>query len=282
MKYCWIIFPLFLLFACDTEDEQLPAYIYVDNVVVNTTLEEGTNDARVPNGFLDANQDELGVVTVPGRVPVLESGGVNIRFDPAIRANGSSATLSIYPFYERYETTLQLTELETDTLRPVVGYRDDAIFAFVENFDDPNTVFTDDRDGDPETRIDISANGAFENGSAVVQLSGDHRTIELATDLNDPFDLPDNVRDAFLEVNFRGDVPILFGIIGQNAGQNPIPSYEWVLNPKEEWTKIYLELTEAIQFSGFDTYRISFIASLEGSELSEGEVWLDNVKFIYR
>lgn len=281
MKNVWIFLLPLCLLACEGTDEPLPAFLHITGVDVETTPEQGSDNARVTNAFVDANFDELGIVNLPITVPVLERGQVNIRLDPVVRANGSSGSVDVYPFYERFETTLDLSEGQIDTIRPVVGYRDDAIFAFVEDFESGN-LFTEDRDGDTETRLEVITNGAFEGASGRVRLTEEHPTVELATSVNLPFALPTDVRDVWLEVNFRTDVPLLFGLIGQNNVGDEAPAYEWVLNPRTTYSKIYLDMTEAVTITRFPTYRISFLASLAGSELNEGSVFLDNVKFIYR
>lgn len=281
MKYLTLLL-LPLLFGCEGADEQLPAYIYLTDFDLVTEAAEGSDSERVTNGHLYVGADYLGVVNLDTPIPVLEAGEVELRFDPVVRANGNSFTLATYPFYERYETTVDLSPLETDTIRPVVGYRDGVSFRFVEDFNDPNHLFIDDRDGDQNTFVEVTDEGAFEGLSGHIVLTQDHPTVRVATRDDITFTLPRLNRGVYLEINFRTDVQLLFGLIGSDGAGNDLEVFEFILNEKEEWSKIYLNLGPNVELSGLVNYRIVMLSSLEGSDLERADIYLDNIKLLVR
>lgn len=279
-----LLFTLLLLpfLGCEGTDEQLPAYLYLTDFDLVTETAEGSDSERVTNGHLYVGADYLGVVNLDVPIPVLEEGEVDLRFDPVVRANGNSFTLATYPFYERYETTINLTPLQTDTIRPVVGYRDGVTFKFVEDFNDPNHLFIDDRDGDLNTFVEVTDDNAFEGLSGHIVLTQDHPTVRVATRADIPFTIPRLNRGVFLEINFKTDVQLLFGLIGGDGLGNELEAFEFILNEKEEWSKIYLDLGPNVDLSAFQTYRIIMLSSIDGTDTERADIYLDNIKLLVR
>ena len=266
--------------ACEGDDEALPAYLYLEALTINTTTDQGSTRTNVPNAQLYVGDDYIGVVNLPGRVPVLQEGTQEVRLDPLVRDNGNSATLAIYPFYERIVTTVELAPLRVDTLRLSTTYAADrADFVFVESFDSPGLLFNDERDGNPATAITRVADGALEGKSGRFTLTTENPIIEVATPATTPYGFENVSAGVYLELDFKSDIPFRVGLVGRDAGLPEASQYNYQLAARENWTKVYLNLATEIVQSNFDAYQIGFFASLPENETS-ASVYLDNVKLI--
>lgn len=270
-----------LFTACEGEDEQLPAYLYLEDIRVSTTADEGTARDKVTNAQVYVGGEYIGVVNVPGRVPVLQEGPTEIVIDPLVRDNGSSATLALYPFYERMTLNVDLRPLQTDTLRPVTTYAGDRTeFLFVESFDSPGTVLVDDRDGNAGTALELTDEGALEGLSARFVVDTDNPRLEIATDPTQPFDLRSRIAGTYLEMDFKSEILFQVGLVGLSANLPPTAAYSYILAPKDEWTKIYLNLTSEVRASDFDGYQIGILANLPEDGTTSGTVYIDNLKLV--
>ncbi|HQU57565.1 MAG TPA: hypothetical protein PLU64_00170, partial [Saprospiraceae bacterium] len=93
---------------------------------------------------------------------------------------------------------------------------------------------------------------------------------------------------VYLEVNYKSDVPVLFGLIGNR--KNGIPSQEVIILdpgfvPKAEWNKIYFNLSYLINEINQEEYQVVFQAfiPIENGQFSrkQANVWLDNIKLLH-
>ncbi|MEK7255350.1 MAG: hypothetical protein AAB316_11440, partial [Bacteroidota bacterium] len=184
--------------GCDTEEEQIPAYLHVEPFEVKATNSSihGSVSHKITNARISLMEKEtgklhlVGTVSLPSTVPVLVGGEVEATVDPVIKTNGSSLYLEIYPFYKRYTTTLTLSPNQESTLKPVTEYVDEADFVFIEDFESgTNHLFEDDRDENPYTQIEISSEDIFEGGfSGKIKLDTANAVIVAATNTSFDFD----------------------------------------------------------------------------------------------
>jgi nicotinamide riboside kinase len=84
---------------------------------------------------------------------------------------------------------------------------------------------------------------------------------------------------VWLEMDFRSDANGQWGATGAN-GIDIIRFFDAGFRPRTEWTKVYFNLTETIIESTLDEYRFN-LTTLLPPELSEGAVYLDNIKLIH-
>lgn len=281
-----LICGLSILAACDliNPSEDIPAYIYVAPFELNTDPNEGTDSERITDVWLSVNGDFLGAYPLPALIPVLAAGNQVIRLDAGIKDNGVSATPDIYPFYKALELQVELRPNEVDTLRPIIGYSDQARFAFIETFESNNQIFRDLRAGEDANRVQITSEGAFEGNSARVQLTEDNPLVELAT-LNAYRDLTTRGFSVYLEVNYRSDVIVVFGVQGFKNGVAGAPIFDPGFLPTTVWNKIYFNITPLVIAGDFDEFKILFQAILPNENgvftQNEANIWLDNIKLVH-
>jgi len=276
------------LFSCDiiNPEEQIPVYVTIEAFEMedNISLDEGSLDFKVQEAFVFAGPNNLGIFTLPATIPILESGEFEIDVDPIVRANGSSFFLRSYPFYERYTQVVDLQPGdETLVIQPVTRYKDNTIIAF-EAFDDSNLIFSDNRDADEETVLEFQTDDVFEGaGAGIIKLDQAHSTIEVATSPNNPYNLG-QASFMYLELNYKTDIPFLMGLVAQNGGES-FSKYQYGVNTKDEWNKIYFDISDEVVLSGLDQFQIGIFSSLPiengAFTIDSAEILLDNIKLVY-
>ncbi len=283
-----ILYPLFLgliaiiLSNCELINpvEQIPAYIEIESIDLQTNSNtQGSNSAKITEATVFAGPDLIGVFPLPARVPILASGSTEINIDAGIRDNGISASPVIYPYYDRYTTTVDLVEGEIVSIQPTVTYLDNLSFLLLEDFEDGHFI-NDDRDANTNTQIVLSEVDAFEGQSGVIHLDTDNPIVEVATSISFE-DIPTTGAVAiYLELNYKTNIPFGIGVIGLDISGLEEVYYSHGLNTIDSWNKVYINLTEVISNSRLESYQIGFAAQLPDGT-STGTIQLDNVKLLH-
>lgn len=285
----WIVLLSLLTSSCEliNPEEDIPSYVYIDHftLVTNSGI-QGSASTKITEAWLFLDGDFLGAYSLPAVVPLLAEGSHSIRLEPGIRDNGISSTPEIYPFYEAYETSVELSPDRTDTLRPTTQYRTNTQFTFVENFERSDHLFRDVKVGASDTRVNRTQEDAFEGSfSGFLNVGIDQPEVLIATSRR--FSFPDEaVPTIYLEMNYKSEGLVGFGIIGYD---NQSPNDGEVLlsagfRPSEDWNKIYFNLNRVFANRNFLEYQVVFQAAIpqeEGTYIAENiRIWLDNIKLI--
>ena len=268
----------FILASCDVSGP-LPAYVYVDEFELTVKPGEGSASNRITEGWFFANQEFLGAYTLPATIPVVAEGPTTIRVSPGIKVNGAISTPDMYNFYNRYQLEVDLSPGRVDSIFPVTSYTDFAVFPFLEDFEVSN-AFLDDRDGNPDTKVEvISGDDVFEgNRSGYIRLDEDNAYIEVAS-LPILTNLPTNSSDVFLEFDYKTNTLLYIGLVGSAQGLPGQAETIIALKEKEEWNKLYLELSQILFLSDLDGYQI-LISALHSNGADPTEIFLDNFKIV--
>ena len=284
------IFSLCGLSSCDliNPEEEIPAYIYIEEFSFSTDIaSEGSASTKITEGWLSVGGDFLGAYSLPALVPVLAKGNQMITINPGIKDNGIISTPEIYPFYDPFVIEVELEANVIDTIRPNSGYLDNVQFAFVEDFERENHVFQDDLDGNEGTRIVLTDEEVFEgNFSGQIRLDRENAFIEVAT-LDRYRDLISNGAVVYLEVNYKSEVPVLFGLVGHEEGifNQGLTFYDPGFTAKDEWNKIFFNMTPLIFENNFPEYQFSIqtILPIENGDftMENANIWLDNIKLLH-
>jgi len=202
-----------------------------------------------------------------------------------IKVNGIAATRSPYPFFKPITASLTLIPGETTTLTDtLVYYNEQTTFEWIEDFNGGSVSI--DTTSNSEARFfrisDPQLVFKFKNEpndySAMARVSGDTLLFECAS-INS-FNLPKGGSPVFLEMNYRNNHNLTVGLFMVSSGevfQQPL----LVLNPSENWNKIYINLTPSISFySGATDFRI-FIGLLRSTGSEAATIYFDHLKLIY-
>lgn len=291
------LFPVLLLTVltagCDREEEAIPAYLHVESFELQATnpgthgsISEKITHARV--FLLDKITGEshsLGVIELPATIPSLATGEQEVTVDPMIKANGNTLFLQVYPFYNRFKKDITLLPNEVTTVSPVTTYINNAKFEFVEDFEGPGHLFEVDRDDNSETELVLSKDDVFEGEfSGKIVLDSANNVVVTASNYVYTL-LYSDVGKVFMEVNYKTDVPLEFGVLNIDALGNEYPNFEFVVLAKSEWNKIYFDMTEIIATASFNRFVFVLRAGIPFENgkptRNHAEIYLDNIKLIH-
>lgn len=280
--------------GCDREDEPIPAYMTVEPFeLLSTDIgKHGSISHKITHASLfmfDSTENQsisLGVFELPASFPVLNKGSFSLNIDPVIKANGSSLTLQAYPFYSRFSKTINLDVDAPLTVKPVTSYLEEAVFEVIEDFEGGGTLFSVDRDNNPNTAVVRASEGAFEGqNGGIVKLDTANAIIVAQTE--NLFDLTiGTAGKLFIELNYKTDVPLEFGVVPvEDNGDEGEIIWEWVVLAKDEWNKIYFNLTDVISTTNNTRFAIIFRGGIpveNGKQtLQNAEILIDNFKLVH-
>lgn len=272
------------LFSCDiiNPEEDIPAFIEIEPFSFNAIPNSGSNRHDIKEGWVFVDNVLIGAFSPGKPFPVLREGTVEVIVEAGIHENGISVVTKIYPYMERYITTVDLVPGEVTKIRPEFQYRDNIDFFLIEEFEN-STFFVDDIDGDEETSIAFESIGAFEGLSGQVVLTTDSPTVNVATSM--AFNLPTvSSADTYLEINFKSETPIAIGLVALDGFGGATQLYGIpgtnALNSTPEWKKIYINLQELISNNPAVAYQVGFGAELPPG-LTEATIFIDNIKLLH-
>ncbi len=267
-----------LLCGCREDLEVAPAYVIVEDIRLDTPGLPGSTGA-ISEVWAFADGEFVGAFRLPARIPVFAVGQTELRFEAGVRRNGISATPEIYPFYAPVSRSVELRPAESTNLGVLsTGYRSEANFGFVEGFEPGNdAVFTEPLIGVTPLvpSMEAARTGEF---SGKLLLTRDDPLVELATSLNiNGFSAARP--NMWLEVDFLSEAPVAWGITGSVGGES-FKAFDPTFAPRDEWTKIYFDLSELLAASNLEELEVYFSAPLlQGEE--RATVYLDNLRLLY-
>ncbi len=279
-----------LFWACDKEDlaAERPAFVQIGAFCLETDgPREGSASQKITEAWLSLDGQFLGAYSLPARVPVLGSGQHIISLRPGIRDNGISTSPAVYPFYRDVERTLDLQPGAEFSIDPCTAYDARARFAFIEDFESGRPVFGEVLTGSSANALRPVGEDAFEGTySGRIHLTRDDPVVEIAT-LDRYRELDNGGSFLYLEINFKSEVPVLFGLMGydDSAPERGIALYDPGFLPSDNWNKIYFNFTPLLLQADADAYRVVLQATLPQEEgvytMDEASIWLDNLKLVH-
>jgi hypothetical protein len=289
MKLMFFCLLLVLVSSCDiiNPQEEVPGFLLVSPFQLTTTPAQGSSSSKITEVWVSVDGEFLGAFPLPARIPVLGSGERRISLQAGIKDNGISSSPDIFPFYTITNTTLNLQPNQTYTIQPGITYLPETRFALIENFEGPQHVFSELRVGGPNQAMQKSTVAPFEGtASGLITLDSTHTIAEIATrpifrNLNErsPF--------VYLEMDYKSEVPVLVGLVGYGPN-TPLTGrtlYEAGFLPKENWNKIYFNLSQSIFASGLNDFQVVVQAAIpvQNGTLTRNtaRIWIDNVKLVH-
>lgn len=270
---------IFLTFTgCPPDTDLVPAFVTVDGFNLRTP-NQGEPTSDIPEVWVFADAEFIGVFGLPARIPVPKAGSTQMRFEPGVRQNGVSAAPEPYDFYTPVNLTLDLAPGETIAVGILpITYKPEVRFSIFETFE-PGVVraFTDVINGTgtlAPTR-ELVRSGDF---SGKIRVTADNPVFEVAS-AESFFGLTGTRRYVWLEMDFLSAAEGRIGVSGDN-GLSTQSLFDPGFRPREQWTKIYFNITDIIVDLRLDPVQINLAAILPQG-LEEGDVYLDNIKLIH-
>jgi len=252
-------------------DEPVPAYVQVNSVALTTDpFTEGANTHNITDVWVYVDDQAVGVYEWPFTVPVLPTGKREVALVAGIKINGTAGTRGAYPFYALDSMTIDLQAAVVDTLAPQFTYIDNIAFALLEDFETGN-------DFTGLSRIQDDPQVAY--GKAAGKMTLDASTSSKEAVSNGGYILPAGGTPVYLEVDYKCDNKFSIGVQAVTA-TNVIKNFIAVVTPKNEWHKIYIELTRDVSTLNALSYEVLIGAALEEGNTT-ANIYLDNIKLLY-
>ncbi len=269
-----------ILFLSCEKPATIPSYVKIESIELDTELGEGTDSHKITEAWITVNGNPKGAYELPAEFPILEEGEVDLIVKPGIRLNGISTTRLPYPLFTERTYNLNLYPDSSIELSPRVKYTDATVFEWMEPFEDPGFSLEASNKSDTTFTLISDPNHVFEgNNSVAFFMDEDHSFFEGIS--TEAFELPTvGDRRIFLEMNYKCDHPFTVGIFA-NEPQSVSQESILLLNEKEEWNKIYINLGPNVFFHpNALNFKIFFGAVL--TESDSAAIYLDNIKLVYR
>ncbi len=262
---------LFIFISCE-KDDKIPSYLKVNNVNLNYNQNFGSITENITDVWVYIEDNLQGVYEIPVEFPVLEEGIKNIRVKAGIKANGIASTRIQYPFYSSFLDTINLVKDETIEIFPTFSYND-AFNAIIEDFENSGTTV----DSTISSEIDFTIVNEDENKYAFAEIISPLINFEIATqDLT----LPQQGSPVYLELDYKSSTEFLVGMY-INYPQDVVKSELVWVTSKQDWNKIYINLTQTVSESiGAQSFKV-FINMRRNDPSSNEEISLDNIKVLY-
>jgi len=257
--------------------EEEPMYIsFSEDPSLVVGPDEGADTHDIFGVSVYADGFNVGVFNLPADVPVLDNNTeTDLSVFAVIRNNGQGDRPLEYPFYKSIEISRSFEPGGSVPVNPKFEYKDDLNFLYIEDFEDQHRI-TENIDGSDTIVIEKVGDARSGSFSGAIMTSEANPFFEKATfntfnsaDINNTF--------AYLEMDYKNDIPFRVGIIGI-IGNQAERQYKIQLSISEEWNKIYLDLTPEILTNNYTSYKLLF-SSLPG-DTDYGTVQIDNVKLI--
>lgn len=281
----WLIVCISVLSGCDVQPAAEVAYLEVNELSVSTTSDQGTSSSKLNTLWVEQNGQQLGAFMPPCRIPLLAGNDQEIRLIPGISINGSYNQRNQYEMLNAKSFNWDLEAFSTRTLGnsgSTFSYNSTYTLRVIEDFDGVGLNFTRAIQSDTTIIIVGDEEGAFQfigenpNKSGKVVMLPASRA-EFRTP--EAFELPQQGANVWLEVNYKTDVPLTFGVIANETLQS-IQAPVVTLFANEDWNKVYLNLvTEVSGYPGAGDFNL-FFGAINNTE-DTANIFIDNIKLLY-
>ena len=270
-RFYFFIILILIFFSCNKEEE-IPSYIEINDFNFTSNSSFGENTENITDVWIYINENLQGVYEIPVNFPVLNKGLQDIRIKAGVKANGIASTRIQYPFYTSYLDTVELVENETINISPSFSYNS-SFDAIVEDFESSGTII--DSTINSEIDFTIQQNNSNHYGYALIEepnINFEISTQELI--------LPQQGAPVYLEIDYKSSTEFLVGMY-INYSQDVVRRDLLWVTPKQEWNKIYINLTQTVSESiGAESFKVFLNMRRNEPSLSE-EINFDNIKILY-
>lgn len=282
LLYFICILNLVLCSSCNKEKLKAPtaSFLVVQNPSVYTTSTQGANSNKILDMWLYVDGNYQGAFEVGKVMPIVAKNNTNITLLAGIKNNGISATRQPYAFYKKLEFNQNIEAGKTYTINPVFEYKDNLNYE-IENFDiQLGNSYTNAGDtsytiiyNDPEKTY-----GGI-GGSLFLGMSASKPVAKIISNI--PYSLPAYGTTVYMELDYKCNHQFIVGVSGYDSNGDGTERAAIVLNPTENWNKIYIQLSTVISTPPvFPKYKV-YIKAIKSELVANPEIYLDNIKVIY-
>jgi len=273
MKKITYLLILLVLSSCQKEDTGgIPTYLKIDNI----TLDEGNTTLNITDSWVYINGQLQGVYELPAKFPVLEQGNTDIKVYAGIKNNGIAAERTSYPFYNPYTINTELSINSTIVINPEISIKENISGQF-DDFD-PSYSFNAD------TCFQVLSGGPYGKFGSLSLSDSDSILITEINYQDFPlsFDnVPQQGSPTYMELDYKNNTSFLVGMYINFPNSPTLEKGLLWINPKEDWNKIYIDLTQTVSEAiGAETFSI-FVKMQRDTNLDENKLYFDNIRIIH-
>jgi len=273
MKKITYLLTLLVFASCQKEDAVgIPAYIKIENIY----LGENNSNSTITDAWVYINGQLQGVYELPAKFPVLEEGNANIKVYAGIKNNGIASDRVIYPFYSSDTTNKVLTINASTEIYPTVNIK--------ENIDGQFDDFDNGYSFNSDTCFQVLSGGPYGKYGSLSLSDSDSILITEINYQDFPlsFDnVPQQGSPTYMELDYKNNTSFLVGMYINFPNSPTLEKGLLWINPKEDWNKIYIDLTQTVSEAiGAETFSI-FIKMQRDTNLDENKLDFDNIRIIH-
>ena len=260
------------LFSCDKDDTTtngVPSYIQIDEITLDEDYTTNITDAWV---YIDGVNK--GVYELPAHFPVLNDGAVEVRIYAGIKDNGIASQRVTYPFYHSDTSSIKLTIDSTTIISPIVALKEN-IEGMIDDFD-PSYTFNYD------TCFQKISGGPYGNYGSLSFLDSIFVTEINYKDHPLNFDnVPQQGSATYFELDYKSDSEFLVGMYINFPNTPTLQKDLLWINPKDDWNKIYVNLTQTVS-EAIGAESFSVFIRMQRDNFSEAKTLdFDNIRIVH-
>jgi hypothetical protein len=273
--------------ACSFVDPEVKtaSFIQVDTFSFATADSTGFNTQRIQDVWMYVNNQFVGTYALPtGNIPVLVKGRAKITLQAGVFSDGIKANRVYYPFYKGYDTLIDLEEGKIYKPKPRFTYGNNLKkpFIYYQDFEQSDSGFNKGRYGNLD--LERPFHEATPNTTALglryarLRTQTDQDIIEFSNNVFVP--LRQNGMPVYLEFDYKSTCNLQVGLEGFVGNESPQPFYDLILLPAENWTKMYVSLSEETQ-KYFPNARFRFFFRTNPQPGPGNSFCIDNIRLIH-
>ena len=273
IKSILILIAFTMLISCEKETQEIPSYIKINEYSLYTTASQGSNSENISDIWVYADDQLIGTFELPATIPILLEGETTLKIFSGIKDNGISEIRIRYPFYDLYEETVILKKDSTINISPNFTNKPSATLE-IDDFESPFWNL----DTTIHSQIDFQILEENNHKYASAILDNDNVIFEVST--KDFEDLPQQGSPIYMEIDYQSNSLLLIGAYINYPFSIINKDLLWI-TPKENWNKIYINLTQTVS-EAINNESIKFYMKLVREDTSTTSwVNFDNIKIIY-
>jgi len=234
--------------GCKTKsNKQDVTYVHIDSFkfVANPVLPSVTLSHQITGVSVYYNNEFLGVFSLPATIPVAAAGTCSLAFLPCVNEYGQNSQVAPYPFYRADTFSFTAKPGKIVTYEGTTSFYSNVNINVISNFETGLTNFYLAKGSVPMTLVTAASPGLgsmiFEgSGSGSVYLT--NPGVDSSADSTVSCLIPPGV--AFIEFNYKSDLPFYIGIQSNLAGLFSVPLYIAGIYPIGYWQKIYIKVSD--------------------------------------
>ena len=273
MKKISYLLILLVLSSCQKEDiGGIPTYLKIDNI----TLDEENTTSNITDAWVYINGQLQGVYELPAKFPVLEQWNTDIKVYAGIKNNGIAAERTAYPFYNPYTINTELSINSTIVINPEISIKENINGQF-DDFDNGYSFNSD-------ICFQVLSDGPYGKYGSLSLADSDSILITEIKYQDFPLsfeNVPQQGSPTYMELDYKNNTSFLVGMYINSPNSPTLEKGLLWINPKEDWNKIYIDLTQTVSEAiGAETFSI-FIKMQRDSNLDENKLDFDNIRIIH-